>query len=252
MYTKTRPLTASSGSGAAKQDVLARPLFTTVPVTAAAHPHPTCPPHRSINTTRISLTHQPTMAESFQQPYGGLTAIPASPIPVVTPQLTRPTATGVKGHTAIIALWVPVVVFAFSFAAFWLLKTWCVAVERAVSIHTKACLVAFVCRKQPHAQVSSKSDLRAMPPSLDCPPSILSKRPTIPPPCRAPRQAPEEPRPAPQSQQPRASGHQAGQDRLSEDRLVIQGGTGAGAAAHQRRGPRALQPAVAGAGSGSG
>lgn len=34
-----------------------------------------------------------------------------------------PSATGAWGHTSIVALWVPVVVFAHVFAAFWLLKT---------------------------------------------------------------------------------------------------------------------------------
>ncbi|KIZ00058.1 hypothetical protein MNEG_7906, partial [Monoraphidium neglectum] len=46
-----------------------------------------------------------------------------------------PTATGAWGQTAIIPLWVPVVVFAHVFAAFWLLKTWMLnapAVQRKV------------------------------------------------------------------------------------------------------------------------
>jgi hypothetical protein len=38
-------------------------------------------------------------------------------------ELMRPTYVGAKGETSILALWVPVVVFAHFFAAFWLLKT---------------------------------------------------------------------------------------------------------------------------------
>ena len=46
-------------------------------------------------------------------------------------QLVLPTAVGAWGHTSIVQLWVPVVVFAHLFAAYWLLKTWMLSAPRA-------------------------------------------------------------------------------------------------------------------------
>jgi len=52
-------------------------------------------------------------------------AAAAAPAPAgAEPTIILPSFTGAWGHTAIISLWVPVVVFAHAFAAFWLFKTW--------------------------------------------------------------------------------------------------------------------------------
>jgi hypothetical protein len=51
-----------------------------------------------------------------------------------------PTVTGAAGQTSIIALWVPVVVFAHAFAAFWLAKTWLLnspGLQRKARAHTR-------------------------------------------------------------------------------------------------------------------
>lgn len=52
------------------------------------------------------------------------TAAASAAAPLQAAAIIEPTITGELGATAITALWVPVVVFAHVFAAFWLLKTW--------------------------------------------------------------------------------------------------------------------------------
>jgi hypothetical protein len=74
--------------------------------------------------------------------FGDLTPISADNNTFVPPAkvLVRPTAVGAKGQTSIVALWVPVVVFANLFAAFWLLKTWCVQGSSGGVTEARACM----------------------------------------------------------------------------------------------------------------
>jgi ABC-type multidrug transport system fused ATPase/permease subunit len=74
-------------------------------------------------------------------PLDGGSAPPPSPAPDAGPTIIAPSFVGAWGHTAIIPLWVPVVVFAHAFAAFWLFKTWMLnspALQRRMRANARA------------------------------------------------------------------------------------------------------------------